>query len=170
MLRQFFCAFRRTLKYSMTGLDQVWGKTSPLYLFKDFNYWPDIWWDDAQQHETDCYLKWLCSAIFCALNWTLKFPVKSRTKAKGRRGRSNSFNISAISLTFCGMMHSTMKQLAIKMVLFGLFLRVARNFEIFHDRLGPGRWNWGNHITTWNLVAWCCLPCSGSLFEMATLR
>ena len=48
-------------------------------------------------------------------------------------------------------------------------LRVPWNFEIFHDRLGPGRWNWGNHIIAWNLVAWCSLPWSRSLYEMATL-
>ena len=28
----------------------------------------------------------------------------------------------------------------------GQFLSVPRNFEIFHDRLGSGKWNWGNHI------------------------
>ena len=39
----------------------------------------------------------------------------------------------------------------------------------FHDRFGPGRWNWGNHITAWNLVAWCSSPWSGSLYEMAIL-
>ena len=51
----------------------------------------------------------------------------------------------------------------------GQFLRVLGNFEIFHDRLRLGRWSWGNHITTWNLVASCSLPWSGSLYEIATL-
>ena len=41
--------------------------------------------------------------------------------------------------------------------------------ELFHDGLGPERWNWGNHITAWNWVAWFSLPWSGSLYEMATL-
>ena len=45
-------------------------------------------------------------------------------------------------------------------------LRAPRNFEIFHDRLGPGRWNWGNDITAWNLVAWCSSPRSGALNGM----
>ena len=31
-------------------------------------------------------------------------------------------------------------------------LGIPQNFEIFHDRLGPGKWNWGNHITTSILV------------------
>ena len=28
---------------------------------------------------------------------------------------------------------------------------------------------WGNHITTWTLVAWCNVPGSRSIFQMATL-
>ena len=57
----------------------------------------------------------------------------------------------------------------LEMVMLGQFLGVSRNFEIFDDRRGPGRWNWGNHITAWNLVKWCNLPWSGSLYEMSTL-
>ena len=53
----------------------------------------------------------------------------------------------------------------LKVVMLGQFLCIPRNFDIFHDSLGAGRWNWGNHITTWNLVAWCSLPWSGSLYE-----
>ena len=34
-------------------------------------------------------------------------------------------------------------------------MHVPWNCEIVHDRLGPGRWNWGNQIMAWNLVAWC---------------
>ena len=48
------------------------------------------------------------------------------------------------------------------MVMLGQFLRIPWNIEISHKRLGPGRWNWGNHIMAWNLVAWCILPWSGS--------
>ena len=48
-----------------------------------------------------------------------------------------------------------------------LFLPVPRSFGIFYDRVGPGRWIWGNHITAWNLVARCNLPCCGSLHDMA---
>ena len=77
--------------------------------------------------------------------------------------------ISAISLKFSGTMHRTMKQITTKMAMLGQFLSVPLNFEIFHDRLGPGRWNGGNHIMAWNLVAWCSLPWRGSLYEIATL-
>ena len=60
-------------------------------------------------------------------------------------------------------------RLLLKMAMLGQFLCVPPNFEIFHDRLEPGRWNWGNHIMAWTLVAWCSLPWSGALYEMATL-
>ena len=43
-------------------------------------------------------------------------------------------------------------RLLLKMAMLGQFLWVPWNFEIFNDRLGPGRWNWGNHVTAWNLV------------------
>ena len=33
-------------------------------------YQPEIWWDDAQQHEAYCYLKWPCPANFCAFRGT----------------------------------------------------------------------------------------------------
>ena len=58
----------------------------------------------------------------------------------------------------------------LKMAMLAQFLGIPWNFEIFHDRLGPGRWNWGNHNMAWNLVAWCSLPWSGSLYEITTLR
>ena len=63
-------------------------------------------------------------------------------------------------------MHTWSRSL-LKMAMLGQFMHVRRNFERFH-MLGPGRWNWGNHTTAWNLVAWCSLPWSGSLYEMAT--
>ena len=59
--------------------------------------------------------------------------------------------------------------LPVATILIFKYLRVPRNFEMFHHRLGPGRWNWGNHITAWNLVASCSLSWSGPLYEMATL-
>ena len=55
------------------------------------------------------------------------------------------------------------------MVMLGQFWGILRNFEIFHDRLGPERWNWGNHIMAWNLMPLCSLPWSGSLYEMPIL-
>ena len=49
--------FQGTLKISMMSfLDQVGGTTLPLKLFKDFCYWPEIWWDRAQYHGADRYL------------------------------------------------------------------------------------------------------------------
>ena len=53
--------------------DQVWGTTLPLYLFKDFSYRPEIWWDDAQYDEADLYAKWPCSVNICTFHGTLKF-------------------------------------------------------------------------------------------------
>ena len=43
-------------------------------LFKDFSYQPQIWWNDAQYHGADRYLKCPCSANFCASHGTLNFP------------------------------------------------------------------------------------------------
>ena len=44
-------------------------------LFKDFSYWSEIQWDDAQYHEADQYLKWPCSANFWAFHGTLKYSM-----------------------------------------------------------------------------------------------
>ena len=40
-----------------------------------FRYVSEIGWDDAQYHEVDRYLKWLCYANFCAFHSTLKFSM-----------------------------------------------------------------------------------------------
>ena len=58
---------------------------------KDFSYWPEIWWDNAQCHEAPCW------ANFC------KFQIRS----EGWHCRSNFLRISDIGLKFGGMMHST---------------------------------------------------------------
>ena len=39
---------------------------------KDFSYGSEIGRDDAQYHEADRYLKWLCYANICAVHRTLK--------------------------------------------------------------------------------------------------
>ena len=119
-------------------------------------YWPEIWWDDAQYCGADCYVKWWCAADFCAFHGTLKFSKQAKTRYEGRRYRFNSLRILVFGLKFFGMMHRS---------IFG----IPRNFQIFHDRLRPRRWNWENHITAWNVVAWCSLPWNRSLFERATL-
>ena len=85
------------------------------------------------------------------------------------RYRSNSLRISAISLNLVGWCTVPWSRLLRKMAMLSQFLHVPRNFANFNDRLGPGRWNWGNHIMAWNLVLWCSLPWNESLFEMATL-
>ena len=54
-----------------------------------------------------------------------------------------TLRISAISLKFGGVMHSS-RSLS-KMAMLGWFLHIPQNFEIFHDRLGPGL---GNDITS----------------------
>ena len=40
---------------------------------KDFSYGSEIGWNDAQYHEADRYLKWLCYANFCAFHRNLKY-------------------------------------------------------------------------------------------------
>ena len=47
-----------------------------------------------------------------------------------RRYRSNYLRISAINRKFGGMMHSTVGQIAMRMVMSGQFLRVPRNFSM----------------------------------------
>ena len=73
-----------------------------------------------------------------------------------RRCRSNSLSISAIDLKFGGVMHSTMKQNTLQMAMLCYCAGVHRILKM-----------WGNHTTDRNLVAWCSVPWSGSLFEMA---
>ena len=97
-------------------------------------------------------------------------PWQAWTRSEGRHHRFNSIKISAICLIFVGMMHNNMEQIAIQncyagpffarltelwnfryklgptprddiaALILSIFLRVPRNFGIFHDRLGPGRW------------------------------
>ena len=47
-----------------------------LYLISPgFSYWPEIWWNDAQYHRVDRYLKWPCLANFYTFHGTLKFMM-----------------------------------------------------------------------------------------------
>ena len=47
-----------------------------LYLFSPgFSYWPEIWWNDAQYHRVDRYIKWPCLPNLCAFHGTLKFTM-----------------------------------------------------------------------------------------------
>ena len=39
------------------------------------SYQPKIWWNDAQYHGADHYLKWPFSANFCVFYGTLKFSM-----------------------------------------------------------------------------------------------
>ena len=57
----FLCAFRGTLKFFMTGLNQVWVMMTPIRKLEETTLWPEIWWHDAKYHEADYYCKWSCS-------------------------------------------------------------------------------------------------------------
>ena len=73
------CAFQGTFKFSMFGLDQVWGTTLPL--FTHFNYRPEIWRGDAWHYEADCFLKWPWLANVCFLYDPFCSPVNIRYAA-----------------------------------------------------------------------------------------
>ena len=107
MVSHFLCIPRN---FSMIVLDQVWGMTSLLLLSKDFIYWPEISWGDAQYHETDCYSKWLCSAIF-AHPW--KFTIYHDKLGPGRLLILGNARESHYSLKFVGIMQCTMNQITI---------------------------------------------------------
>ena len=47
----------------------------PLLPFKVLSFQPEISLDDAEYHEADRYLKWPCSANFCAFHGTFKFSM-----------------------------------------------------------------------------------------------
>ena len=97
-----------------------------------------FWWVDAQYHEADCYLKWLCLANICLFHVTWKLSMIGLDQVWGKCHHCNSLKILNIRLKSGGLMHSTMKQITFKMVMLCQFLLVPWNFEIFHDRLGPG--------------------------------
>ena len=68
-----FCAFHRTLKFSMTDLEQVWVKMLSFQFFKDFSFQPVIWWGGAQCYETDCNFKMAMLGRFLRIPWNLDF-------------------------------------------------------------------------------------------------
>ena len=52
--------------------------------------------------------------LFCSTElWNLPEEARTRSESEGRRYNFNSLMISAISLKFGGMMHSTMEQIAV---------------------------------------------------------
>ena len=75
-----FASFTELWKFH-DRLDQAWGTTLPLYLFKDFSYWPAIWWGDVQYYGTDRNIKCPCLAIFCASHGYLKLPWQAQTRS-----------------------------------------------------------------------------------------
>ena len=88
--------------------------TLSLWLFKDFNYQPKIWWDGAQYPETDRCIRWLCSATFCVFHGTLKFSmIWFLPGLREDLITLPRLKISDASLKCCGVMHSNMKQIAI---------------------------------------------------------
>ena len=48
-----FCAFHRTLKFSMIGLDQVWGMMTHIRKREEITSWFGNRWHDAMYHEAD---------------------------------------------------------------------------------------------------------------------
>ena len=91
-------------------------------------------------------------------------PSVSLSVRPERRYRFNSLRISAFSLTFGGMMHTAVEQIAIK----NGHARpiVAGSSE--HYRPRPGRWNWGIHITACIFFDMrCSSPWNGSVYEIA---
>ena len=95
------------------------------------------------------------------------------TWIRSERLRYHSLRVSAIGLKFSRMMHSSMKQITIKWLCSGNFLRVHETLKL--SMMGFDREDdsyqdiWGNHIMAWNSVAWCNVPWSGLSFVMATL-
>ena len=50
-------------------------KTLQLSPFKDFRYWPEIGWDNAQCHEADLHWQWLCSANLLHGPWSWNLDI-----------------------------------------------------------------------------------------------
>ena len=112
---------------------------------RNFRYQPKIWWDDAQYHEADCYLKWPCSANFCAFHGTLKFSMIGLDQgSEGRHYRSNSLRISVTGLKFGGMMHNNMKQIVIWNGHARPIFVHSTELWNFQNRLGPHQ---RDHVT-----------------------
>ena len=130
--------------------------------FKDFSYRHETWWDGAQWHEANYNKKWPCSANFDTFHGTFQNKLGPGLRDYVTTLTLEEFQLSAWNLV--GQCTVWWSRSLLKMVSLDQYLRIPWNFEIFHHRLGPGIWNWVNHITAWHLVAW-----SGSLYEIATL-
>ena len=121
-----------------------------LWLFKDFRYEPWIWRNDAQYHEADRYLKWPCSAIFCANSY---WPE--------------------IWWPMVGWFTIPWSRSLLKWPCLANFCAFHGIFEIFHDRQDQIWWTtltlWlfkRYQLSAWTLVGWCTVPWSRLLFEM----
>ena len=111
---------------------------------------------------------------FLLFHRTFKYSFIGRLD--GRRYHSNSLRISSISLKFGRWCTVTWSRLLLKVAMLGQHLRVPWNFEIFHDRLGPGL---GENVTaltllvcqllTGNLLGWYTVAWRRLLFKMAML-
>ena len=108
-------------------------------------FWRISWKEYHKIWHADISSRHLCRWILLSFNylWPPSAPtgidvghcVRPSVRPE-RHYHFNSLRISAISLKFGGMMHSTMDQMA----LLGHFLRVPRNFEIFDNRLFDQVW------------------------------
>ena len=56
------CAFHRTLKFSLIGLDPVGGMMTHIRKREEIPSWPGNRWHDVMYHEADHSLEWLRSA------------------------------------------------------------------------------------------------------------
>ena len=109
----------------------------------------------------------IAQPIFCAFPGTLKFSMIALDRVWG---------MTLLHSFFKDFSYHTVpwSRSLFKMAMLSQFLRIPWNFQIFHDRLGPGMLT---HITKFeeitlqlrNLLAWCNVQWSGSLFEMATV-
>ena len=122
--------------------------------------WEDLWYRDKSE---SCfpYYSWIPESLIFTLDADGYCRRSLRPSVRPeRRYHSNALRISTWNLAEWYTV--PWRRPLFNMAMLGQFLRVLRNFKIFHGRLGPGRWPimemQGNHIMAWNLVAWCSVP------------
>ena len=85
--------------------------TLPLILFKDFSYWPEIWWEDAQYHEAPRYLNGYARVMFaCQPNFEIFSWLAWARKVSHFR---KCVRKSHYCLKFGGIIQCTMKQITV---------------------------------------------------------
>ena len=84
MLSQFLCISWNFEFYHDRLGPGLGDDITALTLLKDFSYQPEILWDDTQYHWAGYYLRWLCSAIFCASTGLRNFPWQVKIRSERR--------------------------------------------------------------------------------------